>query len=242
MGTANYEEDDEIEIDLLELLLELKKKLLWILLAGVIGAVSFGAYSKLVLVPKYASTAMVYVLSKETTLTSLADLQIGSQLTKDYKVMVTSRPVLERVIEDLNLSCEYEDLREELVIDNPKDTRILSISIEDANPQLAADIVNTVAERSSEYIGEIMEMVPPKLVEEGIAATLPVTPNILKNTVIGAVIGILLVCGIVVIRVIMNDTIKTEEDIEKYLNISTLAEVPASKNTNQKGGKRRSWK
>ncbi len=238
MGNTQYEENDEIEIDLLEILLELKRRVLWILLAVVIGGAVFGLYSKLILVPKYSSTAMMYVLSKETTLTSLADLQIGSQLTQDYKVMITSRPVLEKVITDLNLEYSYEEFKEELVIENPKDTRILQLSIEDADPNLAANIVNTVAKRSSEYIGEIMEMIPPKIVEEGIAAELPVTPNVLKNAVIGALLGAVLVCAAVTLQVVMNDTIKTEEDIEKYLKISTLAEVPAKRNTNGKGGKR----
>lgn len=238
MGNTQYEENDEIEIDLLEILLELKKRVLWILLAVVIGGAVFGLYSKLILVPKYSSTAMMYVLSKETTLTSLADLQIGSQLTQDYKVMITSRPVLEKVITDLNLEYSYEEFKEELVIENPKDTRILQLSIEDADPNLAANIVNTVAKRSSEYIGEIMEMIPPKIVEEGIVAELPVTPNVLKNAVIGALLGAVLVCAAVTLQVVMNDTIKTEEDIEKYLKISTLAEVPAKRNTNGKGGKR----
>ena len=72
----------------------------------------------------------MYVLSKETTLTSLADLQIGSQLTQDYKVMITSRPVLQQVITDLNLEYDYEEFKEELIIENPKDTRILQLSIE----------------------------------------------------------------------------------------------------------------
>lgn len=238
MGNTQYEENDEIEIDLLEILLELKKRVLWILLAVVIGGSVFGLYSKLILVPKYSSTAMMYVLSKETTLTSLADLQIGSQLTQDYKVMITSRPVLEKVITDLNLEYSYEEFKEELVIENPKDTRILQLSIEEADPNLAADIVNTVAKRSSEYIGEIMEMIPPKIVEKGIAAELPVTPNISKNAVIGALLGAVLVCAAVTLQVVMNDTIKTEEDIEKYLKISTLAEVPAKRNANGKGGKR----
>ena len=148
MGNTQYEENDEIEIDLLEILLELKKRVLWILLAVVIGGAVFGLYSKLILVPKYSSTAMMYVLSKETTLTSLADLQIGSQLTQDYKVMITSRPVLEKVITDLNLEYSYEGLKKKLIIENPKDTRILQLSIEEADPNLAADIVNTVAKRS----------------------------------------------------------------------------------------------
>lgn len=238
MGNTQYDENDEIEIDLLEILFELKKRILWVLLAAVIGGAAFGLYSKLILVPKYSSTAMMYVLSKETTLTSLADLQIGSQLTQDYKVMITSRPVLEKVITDLDLEYDYKKFKEKLVIENPKDTRILQLSIEDADPNLAADIVNTVAKRSSEYIGELMEMVPPKIVEEGIAAELPVTPNVPKNAVIGALLGAVLVCAAVTIQVVMNDTIKTEEDIEKYLKISTLAEIPAKRNTKAKGGKR----
>lgn len=81
-----YREDD-MEIDLLELLFEFKKRAWVIILAAVLGCLGAGAYSRLILTPVYTSTAMVYVLSKETTLTSLADLQIGSQLTKDYSVM-----------------------------------------------------------------------------------------------------------------------------------------------------------
>lgn len=226
MEKNRYEENDEIEIDLLELLYELKKKLWLIILAALIGGGIFGLYSKVILVPKYTSTAMMYVLSKETTLTSLADLQIGSQLTKDYKVMITSRPVLQQVIDELGLEYGYKELREKLIIDNPTDTRILTLSVEDPDPILAADIVNTVAKRSSEYIGEMMEMIPPKIVEEGETAIEPTSPNVKKNAAIGAAGGIFLVCAFVAIRLIMNDTVKTEEDVEKYLKLSVLASVP----------------
>ena len=100
-----YREDD-MEIDLLELLFEFKKRAWVIILAAVLGCLGAGAYSRLILTPVYTSTAMVYVLSKETTLTSLADLQIGSQLTKDYSVMITSRPVLEQVIKNQDTHIE----------------------------------------------------------------------------------------------------------------------------------------
>lgn len=210
----------------MELFYELKKKLWLIILAALIGGGIFGLYSKVILVPKYTSTAMMYVLSKETTLTSLADLQIGSQLTKDYKVMITSRPVLQQVIDELGLEYGYKELREKLVIDNPTDTRILTLSVEDPDPILAADIVNTVAKRSSEYIGEMMEMIPPKIVEEGETAIEPTSPNVKKNAAIGAAGGIFLVCAFVAVRLIMNDTVKTEEDVEKYLKLSVLASVP----------------
>lgn len=124
-------DDDEIEIDLLELLGEFRRKI-WIILGTIIlfGSAA-GAFSAFVLTPQYKSTAMVYILSKETTLTSLADLQIGSQLTKDYKIIVTSRRVLNQVIEDMELNLTYKELVEKVTIDNPQDTRILSISVED---------------------------------------------------------------------------------------------------------------
>ena len=124
-------DDNEIEIDLLELLGEFRRKI-WIILGIIIlfGGVA-GAFSAFVLTPQYKSTAMVYILSKETTLTSLADLQIGSQLTKDYKIIVTSRRVLNQVIDDMKLNLTYKDLVEKVTIDNPQDTRILSISVED---------------------------------------------------------------------------------------------------------------
>ena len=101
-------DDNEIEIDLLELLGEFRRKI-WFILGTIIlfGGVA-GAFSAFVLTPQYKSTAMVYILSKETTLTSLADLQIGSQLTKDYKIIVTSRRVLNQVIEDMDLNLTYK--------------------------------------------------------------------------------------------------------------------------------------
>ena len=83
------------------------------------------AFSKIALTPMYTSTSMMYAVSKETTLTSLADLQIGSQLTQDYKVIITSRPVLEEVIGDLDLNISYEILKSKISINNPADTRIL---------------------------------------------------------------------------------------------------------------------
>lgn len=224
--TKTTYQDDEFEIDLLEVLRALKKRIWLILLAAVLGGGIFGAFSKFVLVPQYQSTAMLYVLSKETTLTSLADLQIGSQLTKDYQVIVTSRPVLEDVISSLGLDMKYEDFKAKLTIGNPADTRILSITAEDPDPYLAKQIVDQVANTSSEYIGDIMEMIPPKMIEEGAVPTQKSSPSNTKNALIGAFIGVFLVCGAAVLEIIMNDTIESEEDVAKYLGLSVLASVP----------------
>lgn len=219
-------DDDEIEIDLLELLREFRRRI-WIIMGVIVlfGGVA-GAFSKFVLTPQFKSTAMVYILSKETTLTSLADLQIGSQLTKDYKIIVTSRRVLNQVIDEMELGLTYKDLKEKVTIDNPQDTRILSISVEDPDPNMAKMIADKIATVSSDYIGDIMEMVPPKLIEEGEVPVLKSSPSNAKNALIGGLLGAVLICGLITVQVVMNDTIRTEEDVTKYLGLSVLASVP----------------
>lgn len=221
-----HDADEEIEIDLWEIFYALRTKWWALILALVLGGALAAIYSKMVLVPKYTSTSMVYILSKETTLTSLADLQIGSQLTKDYKVVVTSRPVLQEVIDTLKLDMNYEALNRSLVLNNPPDTRILSISIEDPDPVRAKAIVDQVAKISSRHIGEIMELVPPKMIEEGIVSNQKTSPHVAKNTLLGGMLALVLVCAVIVIQVIMNDTIRSEDDIEKQLKLSTLASIP----------------
>ena len=222
----NLRDNDEMEIDLLQLFYALKKKIWFILAAMIIGGGLAGAYSKFLITPQYSSTSMMYILSKETTLTSLADLQIGSQLTEDYKVIVNSRPVLGEVIDSLALDMSYEQLLAKISIGNPTDTRILTVTVTDPDPYRAKAIVDCVAETASDYIGEIMEMIPPKIIENGTVATRKTSPSNGKNAMLGALAGMVLVCGVIVIQVIMNDTVRTEEDVERYLGLSVLASVP----------------
>lgn len=221
-----FEDDDEIEIDLLELFYALRHRWWAILLALVVGAGAAGVYTKKLIAPHYQSTSMVYVLSKETTLASLADLQIGSQLTKDYSVIIKSRPVLQEVIDKQNLDLTTDELGEMITIDNPKDTRILSITVEDIEPMRAKAIVDEVTKSASNYIGDIMEMVPPKVIEDGVVAVKPSSPSVKKNAAVGGLGLAVLVCGLICLKTVLDDTIKSEEDIEKYLGLSVLAVIP----------------
>lgn len=240
---TNMQTDDEIEIDLMELFLAFKRRIWLILAAAVLGMGIAGAFSKLALTPQYKSTAMLYILSKETTLTSLADLQIGSQLTQDYKVIVVSRPVLEEVIAKLDLDLDYRQLVNKLEITNPKDTRILSITAQDPDPRMAKVIVDEVANTASSYIGDIMEMVPPKMIEDGAVPTQKSSPSNSKNALLGGMAAVVIVCGIIAVEVIMNDTVTTEDDVAKYLGLSVLASVPErpdlDEDTDEKSGKSR---
>ncbi len=231
-----FTSNEDMEIDLLELLRAFWHRLWLIVLAAVAGGGLAWAYSRYVLTPQYTSTAMLYVLSKETTLTSLADLQLGSQLTKDYQVLITSRPVLEEVIGELELDISYRKLREKISVENPADTRFLNVTVVDPDPRLAKQIVDEVAARSSDYIGDIMEMIPPKLIEDGEVAAIQSSPSNEKNAVLGALLAMVAVCGVIALGVILNDTVRTEEDVEKYLGITVLASIP------EHGGEKREEK
>lgn len=227
----SFEEEDEI--DLLDLFFALKRRITFIIAAALIGGILAGGVSYFGLTPQYESTAMVYVVSKETTLTSLADLQIGSQLTKDYRVIVSSRPVLNDVVEKLGLDYSYKTLRNKISVDNPADTRILSIKAKDADPEMAKKIADAVAETASEYIGEIMEMIPPKMIESGEIAAFPSEPSNRKNAMLGFMAGLLLACGLITVEYLMNDAVKDEEDIDKYLGYTVLASIPLRRNDDE---------
>lgn len=229
MKDTFYDEGDEIEIDLLELLYALKKKALVILAVMLLGGCISCAFTKFLMTPVYTSTASMLVLTKETTLASLADLQMGSQLTNDYEVLITSRPVLEDVINHLGLDMEYEELEKLITISNPSDTRILEISVEYFDPRMAMNIVNELSSVASAFIGDKMEVVPPKMIEEGVMPTEKTSPSMEKNALIGLLLGLLLSAGVICVMTIMDDTIKTEEDVAKYLGLSTLASIPDRK-------------
>jgi capsular polysaccharide biosynthesis protein len=149
---ANIKPQDTI--DLLELFYVLKKKILLILMAALIGGCVAGVYTQFFMTPVYSSMSSILVLSKETTLTSLADLQLGASLTSDYTVLIKSTPVLEQVIENLNLDTTVEELKNQISINNPTDTRILEITVQDTDAGMAKKVVDEIANVSSDYIGD----------------------------------------------------------------------------------------
>lgn len=221
--------DNNDEIDLLELFFALKKKILLILTVALIGGCISAAYTQFLMTPIYSSTSSMLVLSKETTLTSLADLQLGASLTSDYTVLIESTPVLEQVVENLKLDMTEDDLRDCLTINNPSDTRILEITVEHPDSVMAKEIVDEIASVSSAYIGDKMEVIPPKIIEVGKIATVRTSPSVKKNTAIGFLAGMFVCAAVIVLYTIMDDTLKTEEDIEKYLGVSVLAKIPDRK-------------
>ena len=221
-----YDIDNEIEIDLRELLLELLAYWQLILISIILaGGIAF-AVSKFMMVPKYESTAELYVLTKSTSITSLADIQTGTSLTNDYIVVVKGRPVLEQVIENLGLRETYKSLSDKVTLNNPSNSRILEITVTDENPMMAKNIADEIANISSAFIAQKMDQEPPTIIQTGYADGSPVSPNILKNTVLGGMLGAMLSMALVVITYLFNDTITGPEDIEKKLGMNMLGTLP----------------
>lgn len=218
------EQQEELEIDLKELFFELLNHWKTILASTVIVAAIALALSKFVMVPQYQSTSALYVLSN--TITSLADVQIGTSLTYDYMVVVEGRPVLEQVIENLDLKENHASLKTKISLNNPSNSRILEITVTDENPDHAKKIADEMAEVASDYISIKMDQAAPTIIQNGYADGKPVSPNIIKNTIIGAMIGFLLAAAIVIASHLLNDTIMTAEDVERRLGMNFLGALP----------------
>ena len=227
--------NDVVEIDVGELVLVLLHKWWIILLIGIIGATSTGIVSKYIIQSVYTSTAKVYVINRQDeTKMTLSDLQTGTQLTKDYMILVKSRPVTEQVISKLGLDMTQEQLAEIIEVNTPEDTRILEITVEYHDALLAKQLVDAVADVSSQQMVNVMEMEKVNIVEEGNLPVEPSSPNIMRNTLLGGMVGVALasfICGIIYL---MNDTIKTTEDIERHLGITTLGVIPLEEGANKK--------
>jgi len=165
-------------------------------------------------------------VSSSTSLTSLADIQIGSSLTKDFVQLVQSKPVADKVVKNLNLDCDYVELLKQMTFTNPQDTRILVITCHDNNPVLAKQIADEFAEVSRIHLSEIMKTEAPTIAEYGTVAENPISPSLRKNVAIGGAAGFALMCAIYIVLFIIDDTVKTAEDIEKYLGLNTLTAIP----------------
>lgn len=222
-------DNEEMEIDLLELLMVMKKHLAAILLAGIVGLVIMFAYTSFLVTPLYSASSMMYVMpdnSNSMNSSTLSDMQVGQQLTSDYSSMIKSRSFMEDVIKKLNLTIDYQQLLGKVEVTNPTSSRILQVTVNDPNPQTAADIANEVASVAESKLKEITGMQAIKIYEEAAVPDRPSSPSLKKNCALGLLAGIVLAMAVVTILYLLDDTIKTEDDIEKYLGMTTLAVLP----------------
>lgn len=222
--------NDEIKIDLLEVIHILIGRFWIILSVGLVAAASCFIISKFVLTPTYESTTKIYILNKsDNTTVTYSDVQMGTQLTKDYAELINSRYVLEKVIASLSLTdMEYEDLLDKVSVNTPTDTRIVSITVEHTDPVQAMKIADCIREVAGEHIQNVMDIDAVNVVEPANMPTEKAGPSVAKWTLFGGIAGVFLVCIIILILYLLDDSIKSSDDVEKYLGLSTLALIPVA--------------
>lgn len=223
-------DNEELTIDLAELFSVLWSKIYLIILVGLITALAAFAGTKIFITPEYTSSTSMYMLTRSQsggTITS-SDLQTGTQLTQDYMEMVKSRSVLEQVISVLNLDMSTQELSSSVTTENKTNTRILTISVSNEDPELVQEIANTLRETVSVKIREIMEIDAVNTIEEANLPSAPSSPNVMRNTMLGGILGVLITAGILVIIFLFDDTIKTPDDVEHYLGLNVLTSIPVT--------------
>ncbi len=230
MNSENKKLDnEEMEIDLLDLFYVLLGKWHYILICLLAGGILLGAYSYFMIDPTYQSTSKLYVVSSsEDSVVNLTDLNLGTSLTKDYQELILSYPLLNQVIDRLELEISYQQLANMITLTNPSNTRILEILVTTTNPELSRDIANTVAELSSEYLPETMGTIAPNIAQVAQLPQHKSGPSNVKYAVIGAMLGAIIFCGIIVVQYLLDDTIRSAEDLEKHFGIVPLTSIPDS--------------
>ena len=226
-----------LEVNVGELLSVLAEKWWMILLSGIVGMMLFFFGTKMFVVPEYQSVTKIFVLSQENGnyLTS-TDLQLSSYLTKDYAELIKSRTVAEEVIERLELELSPEGLMGMVSVQIKSDTRVVAIVVKNRDPELARQLANEVREVSAKQIVDVMGVQAVNVVDEANLPQSPSGPNVTKNMFMGAAWGILIAVALILFLHLSDDTIKSTDDVERYLGLTVLASIPV--NVQQESGKR----
>lgn len=222
-------EQNMMEIDVFHLLKILwKRKFLIALVAFVTGIVAF-AYSSFIVKPEFTSTTRIYVVNRnqgdKPGLTN-QDLQAGSYLVKDYREIILSQDVLEKVATDLKLELPPKGLASKIKVTVPVDTRIVSISVTDRAPEEASRIANSLREVAAQKIISVTRVSDVTTLEEARPATSPSSPNIRRNTMVGFLAGAVVMVVAVLLVELLDTRVKRPEDIEDVMQIALLGVVP----------------
>ena len=222
-------EQEKFEIDVFQLVKVLWKRKFLIALVALVAGVTAFAYSSFVIKPQYASTTRIYVVNRNQAdkpgLTN-QDLQAGSYLVKDYREIILSQDVLEKVVADQNLTIDAKTLGRKVSVTVPADTRIVSITVRDGKPEEASRIANALRDVAAQKIISVTRVSDVTTLEEARPATFPSSPNIRRNTMMATIAGVGIVIVIVLLVELLDDRVKRPEDIEEVMHISLLGVIP----------------
>lgn len=203
----------------------------WPLLACLVAVFVIAAYiySSFVSVPLYESTGKLYIMNQAAEKLTSADFTISTYLTKDCENLVSDKAVLGEVSKKLGGKYSPGEIRQALSVSTPTDTRFIEISIRTASANDSKILVDTVCEVSQKKIEELLKVNRVTIIREGTVASAPTSPNIARNVSAAFLAACLIFAFIIFVSYYFNDKINSPEDVEKYLGISTLGDIPCNK-------------
>ncbi len=236
------------ELDIIEILYALKKKLKYIIATVIIFAVAGLIYSKFLVTPMYRAST-TFVLSKSTDNTTNTqingnidseaitqnDVTLNSKLVSTYSVIIKSKTIAKEVINTLGLNMSVDEFISNVTVTSKDDTELIEITVSNEDSKLSADIANSLAEVFREKVNQIYKIDNLSIIDIAEPSSLPYNIGTVKNIVIFAMVGLILSCGVVFLIVYFDDTVKDEKDIEALVNIPVIASIPKLED-NEEGG------
>ena len=208
------------------------------MLVTLITAAMAFAGTKLFITPLYTANAMMYVnnssISVGSTQVNLSDLTAAQSLVETYMVILKTRGTLEEVIKEANLPYDYEQLSGMIEAGAVNSTEVFSISVTSASPEEAEKIANTIAELLPNRIADIVEGSSVRIVDYAVVPSKKTSPSLSKNTMLGAMLGFVLSCGVFTVLYLLDDVVHNEDYVRVTFDLPLLAVVPDLTEKNSK--------
>ena len=231
------------EINVIELLNYYLKKLPIILLVTILMTLIGYFYTTNIKTPLYQGTTTIILVQKhegnENSAVTQNELNINQKLVTTYSEIIKSRRVLETVISSLNLKTTPEKLAKNITVTSVSDTSIIKVTVSNKSNKKATKIANEVATIFKQEISKIYNLENISVIDNAIIEKEPYNINIIKETIIFGLIGLIITCGIIFILYYFDNTIKNKKEIEEKLHLAVLGEIPVANKLEKKkkGGK-----
>ncbi len=216
-------------ISLQELFSILRKSFWRILALTIVAALISFAVSSFLIKPTYQAGTQILVTPKkqENNIIDAQQVQSSVTLVNTYRVIIKSPAILEKVQKEVsNAPSSVSALNNMITVESEQNSQVINVSVQSKDAALASDIANSVANVFSEDIPKLMNVDNVKVLSVSGIPTSPVSPNIILNTAIAAVVGFLLGVGLAFLREILDSRIRTEEQVQQILDLPVLGSIP----------------
>lgn len=228
----NGDNTDEMEIDLLEVLGEVWKHIGAVIIAALLCAIITLAFTIFFIRPKYQAGFTAFINNRSNSQESLdelnsADITAARNLTYTYAAIIKSRPVVEEALQRSNLSDKYGASGVSVSTSVETNTQLVNVTVLMTSPEEAYAVARAIAEVAQVAVAEIVEGSSMKIVSNAVMPTRQYSPNVRRNTMVGFLLGAVLAIIIIVLRLLLDNRVKSEQDLTRHFGISVIGTIPS---------------